>query len=68
MNIEHVQQMYNYVGDMSLETASLFVSLISQSHGILAWNVTDKILLNVESVSVNGSYIQLNLEGYKKND
>ena len=50
------------IADMTLEERALVVNEVLMLTPMLAWNINTKSLEKIESVSVNGECIQLNIE------
>lgn len=48
-----------------INQAGAFVNEVLMIHPMLAWNQTTKSLDSIESVSINGDAIQLNIEEYE---
>ncbi len=55
-----------FISRCSVQQRAAILNEILMLNQILSWGITNKTLISVESVSVNGSAIQLNLEEYEK--
>ena len=68
-NTEEIKQFIKtcaFIAECSVEQRASILNEILMLNQILAWDINNKTLIAVESVSVNGSAIQLNLEEYEK--
>ena len=55
-----------FISACSVQQRAAILNEILMLNQILAWDINNKTLIDVESVSVNGSAIQLNLEEYER--
>ena len=60
--IDHTFPSYTCIGKMALRKKVSIINEILKEVTMLAWNINTKSLEKIESVSVNGECIQLNIE------
>lgn len=58
------KQICDIIAKWDVYKAAAIVNEILMIHDMIAWDINTKAMTEIESVSINGSYIQLNLEKY----
>ncbi len=61
-----LKQVSRFLEDCTVEQAAIIVNEVLMLHPMMAWNPVTKLMIDIESVNVNGQVIQLNIEEYEE--